>query len=86
MLDNEGYSHTLRICNTYCLSSVTKITLSVIRTLSFFVLCNCHRSHTKLLTILLPLIPLKCLLAPNAAQTAELSLKMLKATGRGLVD
>jgi hypothetical protein len=26
MLDNEGYQHTLRMCNTYCFSSATVVT------------------------------------------------------------
>jgi hypothetical protein len=26
MLDTKGYKHTLRICNTYCLSTVTLVT------------------------------------------------------------
>ena len=26
MLDNEGYRHTLRICNTYCSSTATMVT------------------------------------------------------------
>jgi hypothetical protein len=25
MLDNEGYQHTLRMCNTYCLATVTMV-------------------------------------------------------------
>jgi hypothetical protein len=38
MLRNQGYRHTLRICNTYCLSTATMFTL--------YVYClSCHHSH-----------------------------------------
>jgi hypothetical protein len=41
MLDNYGYRHTLRICNTYCFSTATMVTrtrfsVTFIRTVPFF--------------------------------------------------
>jgi hypothetical protein len=43
MLDTRGYKHTLRICNTYCFSTVTVVTrtrlnVMFICTLSFLFL------------------------------------------------
>jgi hypothetical protein len=30
MLDDQGYEHTLRICNTYCFSKTTVVTLKLL--------------------------------------------------------
>jgi hypothetical protein len=30
MLDNKGYRHTLRMCNTYCISTATLVTRTLV--------------------------------------------------------
>jgi len=46
LLDNWGYRHTLRICNTYCFSAATVFTWMLPSdTLHFHCLSSCHRFH-----------------------------------------
>ena len=36
MLDTQGYNHTLRICNTYCLSTATMVARTLL-SVTFYV-------------------------------------------------